>query len=61
VRGRPLLGPSPVPIVVSVSTPRLAPPLHFFIKESATFIHSERRRVRLNIHFAKWIINANAG
>jgi hypothetical protein len=46
--GRPLLGPSPALIVISVSTP----PLHFFYKESVALIHSERRRGRLNIHFA---------
>jgi hypothetical protein len=39
-RGRPQLGLSPALIVVSVSTP----PLHFFFKESAALIHSERRK-----------------
>jgi hypothetical protein len=39
--------------------PPLTPPLRFF-KESAALIHSERRRGRLNIHFAKWIVNAAA-
>jgi hypothetical protein len=38
--GRPLLGPSPALIVVSVSTP----PLRFFFKESDALIHSERRK-----------------
>jgi hypothetical protein len=33
VWGRPLLGPSPVLIVVSVSTPPLTPPLHFFSRK----------------------------
>jgi hypothetical protein len=50
--GRPLLGPSLVLIVVSVSTPPLTPPLRFFPKESVALIHSERRKGRLNIHFA---------
>jgi hypothetical protein len=58
--GRPLLGPSPTLIVVSISKPPLTPPLHPF-KEIAALIHSERRRGRLNIHFAKWIVNADAG
>jgi hypothetical protein len=35
--------PSPALIVVSVHTPPLMPPLHFF-KVSAMFLHSERRR-----------------
>jgi riboflavin transporter FmnP len=39
-RGHLLLGPSPALIVVSVYTP----PLRFFSKESAAFIHSERRK-----------------
>jgi hypothetical protein len=39
--------------------PPLTPPLRFF-KESDALIHSERRRGRLNIHFAKWIVNAAA-
>jgi hypothetical protein len=51
-QGRPLLGPSPVLIIVSVSMPPLTPPLHIFFKESFALIHSERRRRRLNIHFA---------
>jgi hypothetical protein len=51
-RGRPLLGASPALIIVSVSTPPLTPPLHFFCKESAALSHSERRRRWLNIHFA---------
>jgi hypothetical protein len=29
-RGRPLLGPLPVLIVISISTPPFMPPLHFF-------------------------------
>jgi hypothetical protein len=43
-RGHPLLGPSLALIAVSVSTPPLTPPLHFFFKESAALIHSERRK-----------------
>jgi hypothetical protein len=27
-----------------------------FFKETVALIHSERRRGRLNIHFAKWIL-----
>jgi hypothetical protein len=50
-RGRLLLGPSLALIIVSVSTPPLTPLLRFF-KESAVLIHSERRKGRLNIHFA---------
>jgi hypothetical protein len=46
-RGRPLLGPSPALIVISVSTPPLR-----FLKESVALVYSERRRGRLNIHFA---------
>jgi hypothetical protein len=38
-QGRPLLGPSPTLIVVSVSTLHLR-----FFKESVALIHSERRR-----------------
>jgi hypothetical protein len=53
--GHPLLGLSPALVVVSVSTPPLTPPLYFF-KESSALILSERRRGRLNIHFAKWIL-----
>jgi hypothetical protein len=43
-RGRPLLGPSPALIVVSVSTPPLTPPLQFFFMETVALIHSERRK-----------------
>jgi hypothetical protein len=32
-----------------------------FFKESVVFIHLEKRRERLNIHFAKWIVNADVG
>jgi hypothetical protein len=47
VRGRPLLGPSPALIIVSVSTPPRMPPLRFLWK-----VLRLSRRVRLNIHFA---------
>jgi hypothetical protein len=43
-RGRPLLGPSPALIVVSVSTPRLMPPLRFFARKVLRlFIQKEER------------------
>jgi hypothetical protein len=52
-------------VVVSVSTPPLTPPLHF-LKDNVALIHSERRRgdgmgQGGYIHFAKWIVTANAG
>jgi hypothetical protein len=54
-RGRPLLGPSTALIVVSVSTPPLTPPLHFFQGKCYAYPF-KKKKGRFNIHFAKWIL-----
>jgi hypothetical protein len=63
-RGRPLLGPSPALIIVSISTAPLTLLCAFF-KESAELIFGKKKGRQnaprwLNIHFAKWIVTADA-
>jgi hypothetical protein len=54
-RGRPLLGPLPALIIISVFTPPLMPPLCFFQGMCCAYPF-EKKKGRLNIHFAKWIL-----
>jgi hypothetical protein len=56
--GSSLLDTSLALIIVSISTPLLTPPLRFLRKRLSI---QKEEGGRLNIHFAKWIFNADAG